>query len=154
VCFSTSLTVESHDLGLPLEEVIPSQPMAHQEEAQDGVEDEEEEEEEEENDSLDILTGVDDYALPADCNIESDKYDDLFGNQEEYLENLRGRSSSPTNNIWLNAPEAKSAAATVIIAASADIATTINLFHQQQRNQLCQPMMLKRMTRLLLRIMV
>jgi hypothetical protein len=64
--FSTSLRVESHDIGVPLEEVMPSLPMAQQEETQGGVEDAEEEEE---NDFLDILAGVDDDALPADCNI-------------------------------------------------------------------------------------
>jgi hypothetical protein len=64
---------------------MPSLPIAQQEESQGGVEDAEEEEEEE-NDFLDILTGVDDDALPVDCNIESDQYDDLFGHQEEYFE--------------------------------------------------------------------
>jgi hypothetical protein len=116
VCFSTSLIVESHDIGVPLEEVMPSVPMAQQEESQGGVEDAEEEEEE--NDFLDILTGVDDDALPADCNIENDQYDDLFRHHEEYLENLRGRSSSLTNNLWLNTPAASSAAATVANAAT------------------------------------
>jgi hypothetical protein len=33
VCFSTSLRVESHDIGVNLEEVMPSLPMAQQEEA-------------------------------------------------------------------------------------------------------------------------
>jgi hypothetical protein len=75
VCFSTSLTLESHDIGVPLEEVMPSLPMEQQEEAQGGVEDAEEEEE---NDFLDILAGVDDDALPADYNIENDQYDDLL----------------------------------------------------------------------------
>jgi hypothetical protein len=73
------MRVESRDIGVPLEEVIPSLPIAQQEEAQGGVEDVEEDEE---NDFLDILTGVDDDALPADCNIENDQYDDLFGHQE------------------------------------------------------------------------
>jgi hypothetical protein len=109
--------VESHAIGVPLEEVMPSLPIAQQEEAQGGIEDAEEEEE---NDFPDMLTGVDDDALPTDCNIETDQYDDLFGHQEEYLENLRGRSSSPTNNLWLNTPAANSAAA---VTTSPDIAT-------------------------------
>jgi hypothetical protein len=71
VCFSTSLREESHDIGVRLEEVMPSLPMAQQEEAQGNVEDAEEEEEE--NDFLEILAGVDDYALPADCNIKNDQ---------------------------------------------------------------------------------
>jgi hypothetical protein len=79
VCLPTSLRVESHYIGVPLEELIPSLPMAQQEEAQGGVEDAAEEEE---NDFLDILTGVDDDTLPADCNIENDQYDNLFGHQE------------------------------------------------------------------------
>jgi hypothetical protein len=45
VCFSTSLRGESHDIGIHLEEVMPSLPMAQQEKAQGGVEDAEEEEE-------------------------------------------------------------------------------------------------------------
>jgi hypothetical protein len=85
VCFSTSLRVESHDIGIPLEEVMPCLPMAQQEKAQGGVE---YAEEEEENDFLEILAGVDDDALPANCNIENDQYDDLFGHQEEFLQNL------------------------------------------------------------------
>jgi hypothetical protein len=64
------------------------------------------------------LTGVDDDALPADCNIENDQYDNLFGHQEEYLENLRGRSSSPTNNLWLNTPAANSVAAATVVAVT------------------------------------
>jgi hypothetical protein len=115
VCFSTYLRVESHDIGVPLEEVMPSLPMAQQEEAQDSIEDAEEEED---NDSIDILAGVDDDALPAYCNIENDQYDDLFGHQEEYLENLRGRSISPTNNLWLNTPAANSAAAATVVTAT------------------------------------
>jgi hypothetical protein len=81
VCFSSSLRVESRDIGVPLEEVMPSLPMAQQEEAQGVVEDAEKEEE---NDFLDILAGVDDDALPADCNIENDQYEDLFGHQEDF----------------------------------------------------------------------
>jgi hypothetical protein len=121
--FSTSLRVESHDIGVPLEEVMPSLPMAQQKEAQGGVEDEEEEEE---NDFLDILTGVEDDALPADCNIVNDQYGNLFGHQEEYLENLRGRSSSPTNNLWLNTPAANSAAAAANVVASTVAAAAIS----------------------------
>jgi hypothetical protein len=118
VCFSTSLRVESHDIGIPLEEVMPCLPMAEQEKAQGGVEDAEEEEE---NDFLDILAGVDDDALPSDCNIENDQYDDLFGHQEEFLQNLRGgsrTSRSPTNNLWLNTPAANDAAAATVVAAT------------------------------------
>jgi hypothetical protein len=78
------------------------------------------------------LAGVDDDALPADCNIENYQYDDLFGHQEEFLQNLRGgsrTSHSPTNNLWLNTPAASSAAAaaTVVaatVAAAASIAVT------------------------------
>jgi hypothetical protein len=79
VCFSTSLRVESHDIGVRLEEVKPSLPMAQQEEAQGDVEDAEEEEEE--NDFLDILAGVDDDAIHADCNIKNDQYDDQSDGQ-------------------------------------------------------------------------
>jgi hypothetical protein len=82
---------------------MPSLPMAQQEESQGGVEDAEEEEE---NDFIEIVDGVDDYALIADCNIENDQYDDIFGHQEEYLDNLTERSSSPTKNLWLNTPAA------------------------------------------------
>jgi hypothetical protein len=39
------------------------------------------------------------------------------------LENLRGRSSRPTNNLWLNTPSANSTAATTIIAVT--IATAV-----------------------------
>jgi hypothetical protein len=109
VCFSTSMIVESHDIGIPLEEVMPSLPMAQQEKAQEGVEDAEEEED---NYFLDILAGVDEDALPADCNIENDQYDDLFGHQEEFLQKLRGGSRSLTNNLWLNTPAANAAATT------------------------------------------
>jgi hypothetical protein len=80
VCFSTSLRVESHDIVIPLEAVMPCLPMAQQEKAQGCVEDTEEEEEE--NDFLDILAGVDDDALPSDCNIENNQYEDLFGHRE------------------------------------------------------------------------
>jgi hypothetical protein len=115
VCFSTSLRIESHDIGFPLEEVMTSLPMAQQEKSQGGVEDAEEEEE---NEFLDIFAGVDDDALPADCNIENDQYDDIFGHQEEFLQNLRGRRCSPTNNLWLNTPAANSATAASVIAAT------------------------------------
>jgi hypothetical protein len=117
VCFSTSLRVESHDIGIPLEEVMPCLPMAEQEKAQGGVEDAEEEE----NDFLDILAGVDDDALPSDCNIENDQYDDLLGHQEEFLQNLRGgsrTSHSPTNNLWLNTPAANDATAATVVATT------------------------------------
>jgi hypothetical protein len=113
VCFSTSLRVESHDIGVPLEEVMPSLPIAQQEEAQGGVEDAEEEEE---NDFLNILTGVDDDALAA--------------------------------------ATVTAVAATVTAPPQPLLQPTLNLVHQQQRKQLCHPTMLKRMTRLLLRILV
>jgi hypothetical protein len=58
VCFSASLRVGSHDLG-----VLPSLPMTQQEEAQGGGEDTEEEEK---HDFIDVLAGVDDEALPGD----------------------------------------------------------------------------------------
>jgi hypothetical protein len=118
VCFSTSLRVESHDIGIPLEEVMPCLPTAEQEKAQVGVE---YAEEEEENNFLDILAGVDDDALSSDCNIENDQYDDLFGHQEEFLQNLRGgsrTSHSPTNTIWLNTPAANDATAATVVAAT------------------------------------
>jgi hypothetical protein len=120
VCFSTSLRVESHNLGVTLEEVMRSLPTTQQEEAQGVIEDAAEGEE---NDLLDISMGIDDDALPADCNIESDQYDDLFGHQEEYLKHLRGRSSSPINNLWLNTPEENSSAAVTVADDSVDIAT-------------------------------
>jgi hypothetical protein len=89
VCFSTSLRVESRDLGVPLIESLSLLSAAHQEETQGGAEDaddkEEEEEEEEENDFRDMLAGIEDGALPTDCNIEADEYVDLFGHQHEFL---------------------------------------------------------------------
>jgi hypothetical protein len=95
--------------------------------SQGGVEDAEEEEEEE-NDFLDILAGVDDDALPSVCNIENDQCDDLFGHQEDFLQNLRGGSRTsriPTNNLWLNTPAANDAAAATVVAATvAATATT------------------------------
>jgi hypothetical protein len=74
------------------------------------------------------LAGVDDDALPADCNIENDQYDDLFGHQEEFLQNLRGgsrTSHSPTNNLWLNTPAANDAAAATVVATTVATAATI-----------------------------
>jgi hypothetical protein len=53
------------------------------------------EEEEEEKKIREMLAGVEDSALIADCNIDADEYDDLFGHQHEFLENLSGRSISP-----------------------------------------------------------
>jgi hypothetical protein len=135
VCFSTSLRAENHAIGIPLEEIMPSLPMAQQEEAQGGVEDAEEEEE---NDFLDILSGVDDDALPADCNIENDQYDNLFGHQEEFLQNLRGRSCSPTNNLWLSTPAANSAAAATVVATTviaAAITTTTTTTTEEGRSR-------------------
>jgi hypothetical protein len=79
VCFSTSLRVESHVICVPLIESLPLLPAAQQEEAQGGAEDADDEEEEEENDFRDMLAGIEDGALPTDCNIEADEYEDLFG---------------------------------------------------------------------------
>jgi hypothetical protein len=42
--FSISVRVENNGIGIPLEEVMPSLPMAQQEKAQGGVDDVEEEE--------------------------------------------------------------------------------------------------------------
>jgi hypothetical protein len=58
VCFSTSLRVESHVLGVPLIESLPLLPAAQQEEAQGGAEDADDEEEEEDNDFWDMLNDV------------------------------------------------------------------------------------------------
>jgi hypothetical protein len=44
VCYSTSLRVESHVLGVPLIESLPLFPVAQQEEAQGGAEDADDEE--------------------------------------------------------------------------------------------------------------
>jgi hypothetical protein len=79
VCFSTSLRVEIHGIGVPLKEVMPSFPIGQQEEAQGGIEDAEEEED---NDFVDVLAGANDDAPPAYCNSESDQEDDLFGHQK------------------------------------------------------------------------
>jgi hypothetical protein len=86
VCFSTSLRVESHILGVPLIESLPLLPVAQQEETQGGAEDADDEEEEEENNCRDMLTGIEDGALPTDCNIEADEYEDLFGHQHQFLD--------------------------------------------------------------------
>jgi hypothetical protein len=119
VCFSTSLRVESHDLGVPLIESLPLLPAAQQENAQGSAKDTEDEDEEEENDFWDMLAGIEDGALPSDCNIEADEYEDVFGHQHEFLENLSGRSSSPTNNLWIDTPAAEVATAAAVAAAAA-----------------------------------
>jgi hypothetical protein len=85
VCFSTSLRVESHDLGVPLIESLPLFSAAQQEEAQGGAEDTYDEEEEEDNYFRDMLAGIEDGALPTDCNIEADEYEELFGHQHQFL---------------------------------------------------------------------
>jgi hypothetical protein len=85
VCFSTSLRVEIHVLGVPLIESLHLLPVAQQEEAQGGAEDADDKEEEEENDFRDMLAGIEDGALPTYCNIEADEYEDLSGHQHQFL---------------------------------------------------------------------
>jgi hypothetical protein len=123
VCFSISLRVESHELGVPLMDSLHLLPAAQQEEAQGGAEDADDEEEEEENDFRDMLAGIEDGALPTDCNIEADESKYLFGHQHEFLENLSGRSSSPTNNLWFDTPTAEVATAAAAVDAAAAIGT-------------------------------
>jgi hypothetical protein len=120
VCFSTSLRVESHVLGVPLIESLPLLPAAQQEESQGGAKDadDEEEEEEEENDFRDMLAGIEDGALPTDCNIEADEYKDLFGHQHQFLENLSGRTIRSSNKRWFNTPAAEAATASDKSAAN------------------------------------
>jgi hypothetical protein len=115
------LRVESHDLGAPLIESLPLLPAAQQEETQGGAEDADDEEEEEENDFRDVLAGIEDGALPTDFNIEADEYKELFGRQHQFLENLSGRTISPTNNLWFDTPAAEAATAATALAASAAI---------------------------------
>jgi hypothetical protein len=74
-----------------------------------------------------MLAGIEDGAIPADCNIEADEYEDLFGHQHEFLENLSGRSSIPTNNLWIDTPAAEAATAIAAVAVVAVIGTIASL---------------------------
>jgi hypothetical protein len=94
---------------------------AQQEEAQGVAEDADDEEEEEENDFRDMLAGIEDGALPADCSIEVDEYEHLFGHQHQFLENLSGRTLIPSNNLWFYTPAADAATAAPASAAAAAI---------------------------------
>jgi hypothetical protein len=97
-------------------------PAAQQEEAQGGAEDADDEDEEEENYFRDMLAGIEDGALPTDCNIEADEYKDLFGHQHQFLENLSGRTIRSSNKLWFDTPVAEAAAAADKSAASASAA--------------------------------
>jgi hypothetical protein len=108
---STPLKVESHVLGVPLIESLPLLPTSQQEEAQGGAEDADDEEEEKENDFQDMLAGIEDGALPSDCSIEADEYEDLFGHQHQFLDNISGRTISSSNKIWFDTLEAEAATA-------------------------------------------
>jgi hypothetical protein len=123
VCSSTSLRVESHVLVVFLIESLPLLPAAQQEEAQGGAEDADDEEEEEENDFGGMLAGIEDGALPTDCNIEADEYEDLFGHQHQFLENLSGRTISSSNKLRFDTLAAEAATAADKSAAVAAIGT-------------------------------
>jgi hypothetical protein len=97
-----------------------------QEEAQGGAEDADDEEEEEKNDFRDMLAGIEDGALLTDCYIESDEYEDLFGHQHQFLENISGRTISSSNKLWFDTPAAESAtAADKSAPAASALAATI-----------------------------
>jgi hypothetical protein len=69
-----------------------------------------------------MLADIEDGALPTDCNIEADEYEDLFGHQHQFLENLSGRTISSRNKLWFDTPTAKAATAADKSAASASAA--------------------------------
>jgi hypothetical protein len=58
--------------------------------------------EEEEDEGLgDLLAAVEQEGLAEDGNIETDPFEDLFGHQDEFLQNLNGsRVPSPENVLW------------------------------------------------------
>jgi hypothetical protein len=130
------LRVESHYFGVPLIDSLPLLPAAQQEESQGGAEDADDEEEEEENDFRGMLAGVEDGALPTDCNIEADEYEDLFGHQHQFLENLSGRKISPSNNIWFDTPAAEAATAAAAAASAAAAAIGIIAPSRNDPNQI------------------
>jgi hypothetical protein len=57
---------------------------------------------EEEDEGLgDLLAAAEQEGLAEDGNIETDPFEDLFGHQDEFLQNLNGsRVPSPDNVLW------------------------------------------------------
>jgi hypothetical protein len=96
-CASSSLIIESHDLGVPLSE---SHMLLAQEREHDHALLADDEEEEYER-LGDLLASVEQEGLAEDGKIETDPFEDLFGHQDEFLQNLNGsRVPSPDNVLW------------------------------------------------------
>jgi hypothetical protein len=94
-CVSSSLRIESRDLGVPLSEAQTL--LAQAEEHEHALLADEEEDE-----GLgDILAAVEQEGFAEDGNIETDPFEDLFGHQDEFLQNLNGSwAPSPANVLW------------------------------------------------------
>jgi hypothetical protein len=98
-CVSSSLRIESHDLGVPLSEAQTL--VAHVEEHDHAFLADDEEEEDE---GLgDLLAAVEQEGLVEDGNIATDPFEDLFGHQDEFLQNLN-ESGAPSPEIFFGLP--------------------------------------------------
>jgi hypothetical protein len=85
-CVSSSLRIESHDLGIPLSEA--QMLLAQAEEHDHALLDDDDEEEDE---GLgDLLVAVEQEGLAEDGNIETDPFEYFFGHQDKFMQNLNG----------------------------------------------------------------
>jgi hypothetical protein len=127
-CVSSSLRIESHDLGVPLSE---AQTLLAQAEEHDNALFADDEEEEDDDEGLGyLLAAVEQEVLAEDGNIETDPLEDLFGHQDKCLHNLNGsRAPSPANVLWTSnktASDSVSNALANAVAAAAKAVTASN----------------------------
>jgi hypothetical protein len=126
-CASSSLRIESHDLGVPLSE---AQTLLAQAEEHDHALLADDEEEEDEG-LGDLLAAVEQEGLVEDGNIETDPFEDMFGHQDEFLQNLNGSwVPSPDNVLWnsnnTTSGSVSNAVADAVVAAANSVASSNN----------------------------